>query len=101
MSGSVWNSVTPHLSAMRRVIAFDIAGFGRTPPLPAATPPTSANLASALEETVRAMGLEVPIDIAGNSLGGLIAMEQPNADWRAPSLRSPLRVCGAITGPPT
>jgi pimeloyl-ACP methyl ester carboxylesterase len=75
MSGSAWNSVTPYLSATRRVVAFDIAGFGRTPPLPRAVPPTSANLAAALEESVRAMDLEVPVDIAGNSLGGLIALE--------------------------
>jgi pimeloyl-ACP methyl ester carboxylesterase len=75
MSGSAWNSVTPYLSATRRVVAFDIAGFGRTPPLPRAVPPTSANLAAALEESVRAMDLEVPVAIAGNSLGGLIALE--------------------------
>jgi pimeloyl-ACP methyl ester carboxylesterase len=75
MSGSVWNSVTPYLSATRRVIAFDIAGFGRTPPLARTTSPTSANLAAALEESVRVMDLELPVDIAGNSLGGLIALE--------------------------
>jgi Predicted hydrolases or acyltransferases (alpha/beta hydrolase superfamily) len=75
MSGSAWNSVTPYLSASRRLIVFDIAGFGLTPPLPAETPPTSANLAAALEGSVRAMGLEGPVDIAGNSLGGLIALE--------------------------
>jgi pimeloyl-ACP methyl ester carboxylesterase len=39
MSGSAWNSVTPYLSASRRLIVFDIAGFGLTPPLPAETPP--------------------------------------------------------------
>jgi pimeloyl-ACP methyl ester carboxylesterase len=75
MSGSAWNSVTPYLSASRRLIVFDIAGFGLTPPLPAETPPTSANLAAALESSVRALGLEGPVDIAGNSLGGLIALE--------------------------
>jgi pimeloyl-ACP methyl ester carboxylesterase len=75
MSGSAWNSVTPYLSATRRLIVFDIAGFGSTPPLPPGTPPTSANLAAALERAVRAIGLEGPVDIAGNSLGGLIALE--------------------------
>jgi pimeloyl-ACP methyl ester carboxylesterase len=75
MSSSAWSSVTPYLSATRRVVAFDIAGFGRTPSLPRTTPPTSASLAAALEESVRAMDLEVPVDIAGNSLGGLIALE--------------------------
>jgi len=75
MSGSAWNSVTPYLSAFRRVIVFDVAGFGSTPPLPDGTLPTSANLAAALETSLRAMGLDGPVDIAGNSLGGLIALE--------------------------
>jgi pimeloyl-ACP methyl ester carboxylesterase len=75
MSGSAWSSVTPYLSASRRLIVFDIAGFGMTPPLPAEMPPTSANLAAALERSVRAIGLEGPVDIAGNSLGGLIGLE--------------------------
>ena len=75
MSGSAWSGVTPYLSASRRLIVFDIAGFGLTPPLPAETPPTSANLAAALERSIRAIGLEGPVDIAGNSLGGLIALE--------------------------
>jgi pimeloyl-ACP methyl ester carboxylesterase len=75
MSGSAWNSVTPYLSAFRKVIVFDIAGFGSTPPLPPGAPPTSANLAAALERSVRAIGLDGPVDIAGNSLGGLIALE--------------------------
>jgi pimeloyl-ACP methyl ester carboxylesterase len=75
MSGSAWNGVTPHLSASRRVIVFDIAGFGLTPPLPDGTPPTSGNLAAALERSVRALGLDGRVDIAGSSLGGLIALE--------------------------
>ena len=75
MSGSAWNSVMPYLGASRRLIVFDIAGFGLTPPLPAGTPPTSANSAAALERLVRAMGVDWPVDIAGNSLGGLIALE--------------------------
>jgi len=74
MSGSAWHSVMPYLGASRRLIVFDIAGFGLTPPLPAGTPPTSANLAAALERSVRAMGVDGPVDIAGNSLGGLIAL---------------------------
>jgi pimeloyl-ACP methyl ester carboxylesterase len=75
MSGSAWNSVMPYLGASRRLIVFDIAGFGLTPPLPPETPPTSANLAAALEWSIRGIGLESPVDIAGNSLGGLIALE--------------------------
>ena len=33
MSRFVWNPVTPHLCSTRRVIAFDIAGFGRNAPV--------------------------------------------------------------------
>jgi pimeloyl-ACP methyl ester carboxylesterase len=75
MSGSAWNAVAPHLSAFRKVIVFDIAGFGLTPPLPGGTAPTSSNLAAALENSVRATGVKGPVDIAGNSLGGLVALE--------------------------
>ncbi len=75
MSHAAWNAVTPYLRATRRVIAFDIAGFGLTPPLPAGTLPTIANLVEALERSLHEMGLGLPIDVAGNSLGGCMALE--------------------------
>ena len=75
MSHAAWNAVTPYLRATRRVIAFDIAGFGLTPPLPAGTLPTIANLVEALERSLHEMGLDLPIDVAGNSLGGCMALE--------------------------
>lgn len=74
MSHRAWDAVLPHLPS-RRVIAFDIAGFGSTPPLPHGTPPTVANLVDALDRTVRFMGIARPMDIAGNSLGGWMALE--------------------------
>ena len=49
MSHGAWNALVPYLSLMRRVIAFDIAGFGRTPPLPRGTLPTIANLVDRLD----------------------------------------------------
>jgi pimeloyl-ACP methyl ester carboxylesterase len=75
MSHTAWTPVTPYLTATRRIIAFDIAGFGSTPPLPGCTPPTAANLVDALDRTIRELGLEIPVDIAGNSLGGCMALE--------------------------
>jgi pimeloyl-ACP methyl ester carboxylesterase len=75
MSHAAWHAVTPHLCATRRVIAFDVAGFGMTPPLPRETPPTATNLVEGLRWSVRAMGIEEPVDIAGNSLGGVMALE--------------------------
>ena len=65
MSGAAWNAVTPHLSATRRVIAFDIAGFGLTPPLPDRTSPTIADLVDGLEQSIRELGLEEPVDMPG------------------------------------
>ena len=75
MSHAVWNAVIPHLCATRRVIAFDTAGFGRTPALRRGTPPTIVHLVDALKECLRAMDLSAPVDIAGNSLGGTMALE--------------------------
>src|SRR5262249_51126348 len=72
MSHRVWDPVIPLLRTTRRIIAFDVAGFGSTPPLPAGTPPTVGNLAGALEQSLHELGVDLPIDIAGNSLGGLI-----------------------------
>ena len=75
MSHAAWNPVMGYLSQTRRVIAFDIAGFGSTPPLPQGTPPSVPNLVDGLDRSVRALGLQLPIDIAGNSLGGYMALE--------------------------
>ena len=75
MSHAAWSAVTPYLRPTRRVIAFDTAGFGSTPPLPAGTPPTVHNLVDGLDRSLREIGIEVPVDIAGNSLGGSMALE--------------------------
>ena len=75
MSHAAWNAVTPYLCSTRRVIAFDIAGFGLTPPLPRGTLPTMANLVEGLDRSLHEMDIELPVDLAGNSLGGSIALE--------------------------
>jgi pimeloyl-ACP methyl ester carboxylesterase len=75
MSHAAWSAVTPYLESTRRVIAFDIAGFGSTPALPGGAPPTIPNLVDGLAESIREIGLEVPVDLAGNSLGGTMALE--------------------------
>lgn len=74
-SAGMWKTVIPLLARERRVLAFDVAGFGRTPRLPAWTAPTAANLATALGKTLSDIGVELPVDIAGNSMGGYIALE--------------------------
>lgn len=78
MSHAAWNAVTPRLRSTRRTIAFDIAGFGVTPPLPRGKLPTLRNLVDELEQSIHDIGIDVPVDIAGNSLGGAIALEAAN-----------------------
>ena len=75
MSRAAWNPVVPRLCRSRRVIAFDIAGFGSTPPLPNGTPPTISALVDAFDQSLHEIGLTMPVDIAGNSLGGCMALE--------------------------
>src|SRR3954451_4725241 len=75
MSHAAWRPLRPHLAAHREVYAFDIAGFGASAPLPEGTAPTIAHLVDALESSIRDLGLTFPIDLAGNSLGGSLALE--------------------------
>jgi pimeloyl-ACP methyl ester carboxylesterase len=75
MSHGGWSAVMPHLRPTRRAIAFDIAGFGSTPPLPRGTAPTLQNLVDGLEQSIHEIGIDVPVDIAGLSLGGGMALE--------------------------
>lgn len=75
MSGAAWRPVLARLAERRRVIAFDVAGFGRSPLLPPDVLPTTVNLARALGEQLRGLGLVEPVDIAGNSMGGWMALE--------------------------
>ena len=75
MSSFAWSPVMDSLAAERRVLAFDTAGFGKTPMLPAGVPPTVPNLVRALIDTLDAMGIHEPVDVAGNSLGGWMALE--------------------------
>src|SRR4029079_2581969 len=65
----------PYLRSSRRVIAFDVAGFGSTPPLPKGVIPSISNLVGALEESIQQICIKFPVDIAGNSLGGTMALE--------------------------
>jgi pimeloyl-ACP methyl ester carboxylesterase len=66
------------------VIAVDMPGFGESPSLPAETPATAAALGEAIAATCAALGIERP-HLAGNSLGGWVALEMALAG-RAASL---------------
>jgi pimeloyl-ACP methyl ester carboxylesterase len=65
MSHAAWHPVTPYLCETRRVVSFDIAGFGRTPALRHGTDPTIVNLAAGLARSLDELGIEAPVDIAG------------------------------------
>lgn len=68
-----WKPVLPFLDGFE-VYACDSPGFGASPPLPAGTAATIPNYATALETWCKQVGLERP-HVAGNSMGGAIAIE--------------------------
>lgn len=74
MTHAAWTPVMDRLSAERRVLAFDVAGFGLSPTLPPGMTPDLPTLAQALAHELEALGLREPVDVAGNSMGGGIAL---------------------------
>lgn len=85
MSHFAWKTIINNLANERRVLAFDIAGFGITPAVPDNIQPTPANLVtgvSSLAETLSQIDEQRHIskdydrvDIVGNSFGGYLALE--------------------------
>jgi pimeloyl-ACP methyl ester carboxylesterase len=69
-----WDGVVPALAAEFDVIAVDLPGFGESPTLPAGVEPTPAALAAAVVGLLDELGIERP-HVAGNSLGGWVALE--------------------------
>ena len=66
-----WALLAPELARTRRVLAVDLAGHGRSDPLPAApnlSPYADRVLALADQERM------LPADVVGHSLGGLVAV---------------------------
>jgi pimeloyl-ACP methyl ester carboxylesterase len=81
-STAVWGPVIERLGLEREVLAIDLPGFGATPALPAGVEPSAVNLAAAVQETCAELGFERP-HVAGNSLGGWVALEMGRARWAA------------------
>jgi pimeloyl-ACP methyl ester carboxylesterase len=69
-----WRPVTSELRWDHDVIAVDSPGFGGSPPLPVGAPHTVDAYTDALEAWFGEMGLDGP-HVAGNSMGGAIALE--------------------------
>ncbi|MEV7049528.1 alpha/beta fold hydrolase [Streptomyces anulatus] len=66
--------VTRILAAEREVIAVDLPGFGTSPALPDGVPYDLATVGRVLGAFCAELGLDRP-HVAGNSLGGLLALE--------------------------
>ncbi|MCH0562523.1 MULTISPECIES: alpha/beta fold hydrolase [unclassified Streptomyces] len=69
-----WDPVVDILTADRDVIAVDLPGFGASPGLPQGLPYDLATTTAVFGALCAAMGLDRP-HVAGNSLGGLLALE--------------------------
>jgi pimeloyl-ACP methyl ester carboxylesterase len=79
--GHSWKGFSPVLdllAAERDVIAIDLPGFGNSPPPPAGTPAGVHSLAQLVGEFLDEIGIERP-HVAGNSLGGWVALELAKA----------------------
>ena len=74
MSRDFWQPVIPQLAERFDVVAIDLPGFGDSAPLPADIEPSPAALAAAVAEFIDALGISAP-HVAGNSLGGWVALE--------------------------
>ena len=74
----VWKPVIGLLAAERDVIAVDLPGFGASPDPGNGFVPTAAELGEAVSAMCADLGIERP-HIAGNSLGGWIALEMAAA----------------------
>ncbi|MEA2390475.1 MAG: hypothetical protein QOK31_584 [Solirubrobacteraceae bacterium] len=70
----VWAPVLDRLAAERDVVAVDLPGFGASPPLPRGATATPEALAAAVAGLAAELGLDRP-HVAGNSLGGWVALE--------------------------
>jgi pimeloyl-ACP methyl ester carboxylesterase len=70
----VWMPVVERLVAERETIALDLPGFGDSPPLAPGVRPTVEALSDAVAAFCERQGLGRP-HVAGNSLGGGIALE--------------------------
>ncbi|MFK4541509.1 pimeloyl-ACP methyl ester carboxylesterase [Streptomyces tendae] len=69
-----WDPVVDILATERDVIAVDLPGFGESPALPSGLPHDLPTTSAVLGAFCAALGLDRP-HVAGNSLGGLLALE--------------------------
>jgi pimeloyl-ACP methyl ester carboxylesterase len=70
----MWAPVLDRLAAEREVVAVDLPGFGGSPVLDGGAPPTPRALAGVVAAAMQPL-VGVPFHVAGNSLGGWVALE--------------------------
>jgi pimeloyl-ACP methyl ester carboxylesterase len=73
-SRRAWNPVIPALAERFDVLAVDLPGFGDSAPVPPPGEPCPATLAAAVAGLLDELGIGRP-HLAGNSLGGWVALE--------------------------
>jgi pimeloyl-ACP methyl ester carboxylesterase len=69
---AVWFQQVPAFAARRRVVSFDQRGFGRSTARGGATSPAAA--VRDLEAVLSAAGVDGPVDLVGQSMGGWCAL---------------------------
>jgi pimeloyl-ACP methyl ester carboxylesterase len=74
LSRATWNPVVGLLARRFDVLAVDLPGCGQSPPVPPGVEPHPAYLAARVAELLDTLGIDSP-HVAGNSLGGWIAVE--------------------------
>ncbi len=107
-----WRPVIELLAGEFDVIACDSPGFGASPPLPSGIEPTIPAYVDAFEWFFAELGLQRP-HVAGNSMGGAIALElarrkairsasafSPAGFWTGPELRFCQVSLGALSTVP-
>ncbi len=91
----VWDPVWEALTRAHEVIAVDLPGFGASPALPAGVAPSPQTLARTVARFLGGLGVR-RAHVAGNSLGGWIALELARAGWaRSVTALSPAGLWGA------
>lgn len=74
----VWDPQLDGLALERDVVALDMPGFGESEPLGEEIPPTAAAMAEEIAVFLGGLDIERP-HVAGNSLGGWVALEMAKA----------------------
>ncbi|MDP9188261.1 MAG: alpha/beta fold hydrolase [Actinomycetota bacterium] len=71
----MWEPLYELLAPRRELIAVDMPGFGRSPPMPEGVEPSAANIAAAILDFSDTLELGSLPHVCGNSLGGWVAIE--------------------------